>query len=348
MTTDASRYVAVCRGFGLRERELRLGEPGDGPVEALFESTVDPHERLLATLARSDRGVDAPGDADGTAVAAALRGTLRAMGRSDAATAIADADGTLFERIAAVERAVLDGEYRVVRLADDDGWRFLVTETRRLAGVREQFGQRVAVDGRPTLHADQPADRTVDPAEVLPPVYLTGSTLSPPGAAPERVVSDRSVDDILDAIATEAADDDEPMPLDSATEPRSLDEPPSEPAGPALDEPPVAAPGEVDEEPIVASGEVEEEPIAAPGHVEARTDADRPRALDAPKRRPALDAPPSEPAGPALEEPPIVARGEVDEEPVVAPGHVDEEPVVAPGTVDSDAEDGPDDGSGDA
>ncbi|WP_435358171.1 hypothetical protein [Haloarchaeobius sp. DFWS5] len=48
---------------------------------------------------------------------------------------------------------------------------------------------------------------------------------------------------------------------------------------------------------------------------------------------PALDAPPTDPAGPALTEPPVVASGDVDEEPIVARGAVDEEPIEAPGEV---------------
>ncbi|MFC4405832.1 hypothetical protein [Haloarchaeobius iranensis] len=345
MSRDASRYVAICRGLGLSEREIRLGEDTEGPVETLFElsSHEARHARLLATLAGSDRGVDCPGDADGAVVAAALRAVLRDLGRSDAAAAIEDAEGSLFERLAAVERAVLDGSYRVVRLADDDRWRFVVVEARRLAGVTEQFGQYVELEGRPTVHADQPANRTLDPADHLPPIYRdSGTELSPPGGGPKRVVADRSVDEVLDAIERAAADAEEPSPLDGATARRALDAPPSEPAGPPLDEPPVAAPGEVDEEPIVARGDVAEDPIVAPGHVEVAVDASPTNALDAPADRPALDAPPGEPAGPALDEPPIVARGEVDEEPIVARGEVDEEPIAAPGEVADGPDDGPD------
>ncbi|MFD1645270.1 hypothetical protein [Haloarchaeobius litoreus] len=339
MNSDASRYVAVCRGLGLGEHEIRQGEDDEVPVEDLFErsSPQDRHERLVATLAAADRGVDLAGDASGAAVAAAIQTVLRELGRSDAAAAVADAEGSLFERIAAVERVVLDGSYRVVRLADDDRWRFLVVEARRLAGVREQFGQGVELDGVATFHADQPADRSLDPADHLPPVYRdAGAELSPPGGGPKRVVSDRSVDDVLDAIRRKATEDEEPMPLDGATEQRALDAAPSEPAGPPLDEPAIVAPGEVEEEPIVARGDVEEEPIVAPGHVEGDTETDRPSALDAPAERPVLDAPPTEPAGPALDEPPIVARGEVDEEPIVARGEVDEEPIVASGRVDDE------------
>ncbi|WP_256300384.1 hypothetical protein [Haloarchaeobius salinus] len=339
MNSDASRYVAVCRGLGLGEREIRRGVDDDGPVVALFErsSPQARHERLVATLAAADRGVDLPGTADGTAVAAAIQTVLRELGRSDAAAAIADAEGSLFERLAAVERAVLDGSHRVVRLADDGRWRFVVVEARRLAGVREQFGQHVELDGLATFHADQPADRSLDPADHLPPVYRdAGAELSTPGGGPKRVVSDRSVDDVLDAIAREATEDDEPMPLDGVTEQHALDAAPSEPAGPPLDEPAVVAPGEVDEEPIVASGEVLEEPIVAPGHVEVDPETDRPSALDAPAERPALAAPPTEPAGPALDEPPIVASGNVADEPIVARGEVDEEPIAAPGRVDDE------------
>jgi hypothetical protein len=345
MNRDAARYVAICRGLGLSEREIRLGEDADGPVETLFElsSPEARHARLLATLAGTDRGVDRPGDADGAAVAAALRAVLRDLGRSDAAAAIADADGSLFERIAAVERAVLDGRYRVVRLADDDRWRFIVVETRRLAGVREQFGQYVELEGSAAFHTDQPADRTLDPADHLPPVYRdTGTELSPPDGGPERVVADRSVDEVLDAVERAATDGEEPMPLDGATAQRALDAAPSEPVGPPLDEPPVAAPGEVEEDPIVARGEVDEEPIVAPGHVEVATDSPRTSALDGPADRPALDAPPTEPAGPALDEPPIVARGEVEEDPIVARGEVDEEPIAAPGEVSDGSDDGAD------
>ncbi|WP_257299966.1 hypothetical protein [Haloarchaeobius sp. FL176] len=345
MSRDASRYVAICRGLGLSEREIRLGEDTGGPVETLFElpSSRARHARLLATLAGSDRGVDCPGDADGAAVAAALRAVLRGLGRSDAAAAIADAEGSLFERIAAVERAVLDGSYRVVRLADDDRWRFVVVETRRLAGVKEQFGQYADLEGLATFHTDQPADRTLDPADHLPPVYRdTGTELAPPGGGPKRVVADRSVDEVLDAIEQAATDDEEPTPLDGATSQRALDAAPSEPAGPPLDEPPVAAPGEVEEDPIVARGEVEEDPIVAPGHVEDTGDPHPTNALDAPADRPALDAPPGEPPGPALDEPPIVARGEVEEDPIVARGEVDEEPIAAPGEVADESGDGPD------
>ncbi|WP_440990172.1 hypothetical protein [Haloarchaeobius baliensis] len=345
MNRDASRYVAVCRGLGLSEREIRLGDGDAEPVEALFEQSSPRarHDRLVSTLAAADRGVDLPGDADGQAVATAIQTVLRELGRSDAATAIADAEGSLFERIAAVERAVLDGSYRVVRLADDDRWRFFVVETRRLAGVREQFGQDVELDGLATFHTDQPADRSLDPADHLPPVYRgDGAELSPPGGGPKRVVSDRSVDDVLDAIAAAATDDEEPVPLDGATDRHALDAAPSEPAGPPLDEPPVVAPGEVEEEPIVARGEVEEEPIVAPGHVEVDIGAEQPSALDAPTERPALDAPPAEPAGPALEEPPVVARGEVEEDPIVARGAVEEDPIVAPGEVDDEPDESED------
>jgi hypothetical protein len=339
MNSGASRYVAICRGLGLSEREIRLGEDAEDPVETLFElsSPQARHGRLLATLAGSDRGVDCPGGADGTAVATALRAVLGDLGRSDAAAAIADADGSLFERVAAVERAVLDGSYRVVRLADDDRWRFVVVETRRLAGVKEQFGQSGELEGLATFHTDQPADRSLDPADHLPPVYQDGDTeLSPPGGGPTRAVADRSVDEVLDTIERAATDDGEPTPLDGATAQRALDAAPAEPAGPPLDEPPVAAPGEVEEEPIVARGEVEEEPIVAPGHVEVATPIS---ALDAPTDRPALDAPPTEPAGPALDEPPIVARGEVEEDPIVARGEVDQEPIAAPGEVADESDD---------
>ncbi|WP_435349525.1 hypothetical protein [Haloarchaeobius sp. HRN-SO-5] len=359
MTGYASTYVAVCRGFGLDEHDIRGAVTSDGPVEEVFDPgpSGKRYERLLDRLAGSTTGVDLSAGTDDETLATELRVALAAAGREDAAEALGDGSPDVLDRLAAVEQGLLADDYRVVRLADGErgrGWRFLVVEPHRLAGVREQFGPAVSIDGRSVLHDDQPADRSVDPSELLPDrAHRFEPYRDSPGGGPKRIVSDVGVDDVLHSVRGDDRGDgtteSEPPALEGGTVDRALEAPPSEPAGPALDEPPIEAPGEVAEEPIVAGGTVDEDPIVAPGHVGLGTntgDGRSPSALAEPERRPALDEPPSEPAGPALNEPPIAASGRVEEEPIVARGTVDEAPIVAPGSVSSPSADGtdPDDG----
>ena len=311
MACDRSSYVAVCRGFGLSEYDVRRGVATDVPLEEVFssDSADERFERLLDTLSGSTRGVDVPVEAGDDALLTELRVALAAVVGANVAEALGDGDSAILDRLAAVQQILLDDEYHVVRLVGENR-RFVVVPASGLAKVREQFGQSVSVDGRSVLHDDQPAQRSVDHDEHR--TDWQGRIDSLPRKRPRGIVSDTSGAAFLDAVDGEddhtATDDSDLQPLESGPVLPALEAPPSEPVGPPLAEPPVVASGDVEEDPIVARGRVDEDPIPAPGTVadatiEANREAVR-RALDEPQERPALDAAPSEPVGPALDEPP--------------------------------------------
>jgi len=106
----------------------------------------------------------------------------------------------------AVERRLLPGEdLRFVLLeGHEDAWRFVLVERDDLSTVREAFGPRVEVFGRPLLAGDQPADYVDDVGGTDPSDPVEGPGAGLVGGF-DSVVAASGIDDVFESIEREVA-----------------------------------------------------------------------------------------------------------------------------------------------
>jgi hypothetical protein len=216
-TTDAvSAYLAVLRGVGLNESEIRRlhgpstsgSDPLDRAISEAVEATTEEewHDLLVGTLCRSPQGLDLPrfyksqAAADAIAAMAAAHGyeaTVEpkqgrefALELTDELTGETDhvmigypktelgADN-LPALLAAIEqvRLAADG-LTVALLSTTERWQAILIEQSALEGLQEQFGERIEPFDQPVLADATPVDFVVDP-----PI---------PGQAPEQRLEDPS------------------------------------------------------------------------------------------------------------------------------------------------------------
>ena len=170
---------AVLRGFGLPPEEARDDGASDGPadrdrvVRSLADSTrgiraprrywtptaasqiddaLDPFGYDLSFEPLDDRGI-APGDPF-RIVLESRHWTRRIRFRSPDGGRATDDYAAL---VGAVDAELLPDSLRMVRLVDDgDHWQFLAVRPVDLLRMRDRYGERVAVGGRPLLAAHQP------------------------------------------------------------------------------------------------------------------------------------------------------------------------------------------------
>lgn len=218
-TTDAiSAYLAVLRGIGLNESEIRRLHDGSGsdPLDRILTDAIDAttneqwHDQLIGTLCRSPQGLDLPRFYKSQAVADAIARMARAHGYeaavepkqgrefalelTDELTGETDhvmvgypktdlgADN-LPALLAAIEQVrFADDGLTVALLSTSERWQAILVEQSALDGLTEQFGERIEPFEQPVLAEHSPVDFAIDP-----PV---------PGQAPKDSLEDPSQVDL--------------------------------------------------------------------------------------------------------------------------------------------------------